>query len=653
MPAPTSFETELQAVDDTPIARTTTPSLAELWSRRSFLKATGGAAMLAATSTSLLALSACDSEPAITGIPSFDFTELKRGIDEHHHVAEGYDADILIRWGDPVVKGAPIFDPYAQSAAAQLLQFGYNNDYIGLVPLNDDATRGLLCVNHEYTNASLMFPDFTDVESLTKEQIDISLAAHGGSIIEVTRAESGKWKIVADSDYNRRLTMLDTPMDIHGPAAGHARLQTNADPTGRTVIGTLNNCAGGMTPWGTWLMGEENINFYFGGDLTDEAEKVNHERMGVPTDYMGWAKHHDRFDIGKEPREANRFGWITEVDPRDPSSRPKKRTALGRFKHEGAETIVTSNGRLAAYMGDDQRFEYLYKFVSRDIVNMDDATANTDLLDHGTLYVAVFSDDGTGIWKALVHGENGLDAAAGFADQGDVLIEARRAADLLGATPMDRPEDVQPNPITGRVYIPLTNNSKRKAEDAHGANPRAANLWGQIVELIPENNDHESIHFTWDILVSCGAPSDSAIAAKWNANTSADGWFACPDNIAVDATGRLWVATDQGNNWAETSGAADGIFALATHGDDRGLAKRFFQTPIGAEMCGPCFTPDATTLFVAVQHPAADIADEQRTPPRPSTFDDPATRWPDFVDTMPPRPSIVAITSHKGGPIGG
>ncbi len=649
-----TFEDELEAGDDTSIGRTTAPSLATLWSRRRFLQTTGSLALAATSSTSLLALSAC-SKP-VTELPPFTFKELERGVDEAIHVAEGYDADVLIRWGDPVYADAPLFDPMNQTAAAQVRQFGYNNDYVGFVPLpfgETSSDRGLLCVNHEYTNANLMFAGFTSTDNATREQIDVSLAAHGGSIIEITRNANGKWKVVEASPYNRRLTMLDTAMDLTGPAAGHERLVTSADPTGRRVIGTLNNCAGGITPWGTWLMGEENINFYFGGELGDTPEKANHKRMGIPKNLMGWWRYHMRFDVELEPREANRFGWITEVDPLDPASIPRKRTALGRFKHEGAESIATRKGRLAVYMGDDQRGEYLYKFVSRDAFDADNHTGNADLLDHGTLYVARFSDDGRGTWMPLTLGSNGLDTSNGFTSQADVLIETRRAADILGATPMDRPEDVQPNPVTGRVYVALTNNKDRKADDAHGANPRAENLWGQIVELIPDNEDHADAGFTWNILIAAGDPANAAVAAQWNSATSNNGWLACPDNLAVDAAGRLWVATDQGDDWAATSGAADGIFALATHGPERGTAKRFFQVPVGAEMCGPCFTPDASTLFVAVQHPAADIAPEERTPPRPSTFEDPATRWPDFVETMPPRPSVVAITSHKGGRIGG
>ncbi|MFZ3033442.1 MAG: PhoX family phosphatase [Parvibaculum sp.] len=650
-----SFEGEIEAVDDTAIERpTSAPSLAMLWSRRGFLKASGGLALVGAASTSLLALGAC-GQKADVKVPGFNFKEVRRGVDETHHVAEGYDANILIRWGDPIVSGAPAFDPLNQTAEAQSQQFGYNNDYVGFVPLpfgSNAANHGLLCVNHEYTNYDLMFPDFVNPWMATKDQIDTAMAAHGGSIIEIKRDDNGRWQLVPDSAYNRRITTLDTEIDMTGPASGHARLQTSADPTGMLVIGTLNNCAGGITPWGTYLMAEENINLYFGGDLTPGKEAANHARMGIPANRMGWAHFHKRFDINKEPNEANRFGWVTEVDPLDPASRPKKRTALGRFKHEGAESILTRNNRLALYMGDDQKFEYLYKFVTSRPVDLKNRAANADLLDEGTLYVARFEDDGSGKWLPLVYGQNGLDTGNGFHSQADVLIETRRAADILGATPLDRPEDVQPEAVTGRVYMSLTNNDKRKTKDAHGVNPRADNLWGQVVELIAEDGDHAATKFTWDLLVTCGNPADKQIDAKWNPATSGDGWFACPDNLATDGLGRLWVVTDQGDDWAETSGAADGVFAVETTGPARGTSRRFFQVPVGAEMCGPCFTPDTTTLFVAVQHPAADGTENFAGFERASTFADPATRWPDFKPDMPPRPSVVAITSHKGGPIG-
>lgn len=660
-----SFGEELEAADERPVKRTTSPSLASLWqhriARRDFLKGAGKAALLAGASTTILSLAACDDTPEARPDAIFGFEEVPRGTDETHHVAADHDAEILIRWGDPVLKDAPDFDPANQSAARQLAQFGYNNDFIGFVPLpagSQSSERGLLCIHHEYTNDDLMRAGLPDgatreetVAFYTRNVVETSMAAHGGTIIEVARGETGKWQVVQDSEYNRRITPLSTAIRISGPAAGHERLQTNEDPTGTMVMGTFNNCAGGITPWNTWLMSEENINFYFMGKNSDPREAANHERMGVPgSRSYPWGYYHKRFNLSQEPREANRYGWVTEVDPLDPNSTPEKRTALGRFKHEGCENALTKDGRLAIYMGDDQAFEYLYKFVSTEKV-ADDRAANSSLLDSGTLYVARFEEDGSGKWMPLVHGENGLDSANGFASQADVLIETRRAADILGATPLDRPEDVTPNDETGHVYVALTNSKEREETDA--VNPRATNLWGQIVELTPEGGDHAAETFTWTLLVKCGDPLFPSIGAEWNAETGSDGWFACPDNMAVDPSGRLWVATDQGSNWKTATGFADGLYALATQGGKRGLARRIFRAPVGAEVCGPCFTPDGKTLFLAVQHPGADGTGSFKGFERASTFADPATRWPDFTDGTPPRPSVLVITAKNGGPVGG
>lgn len=657
---------ELEAADDAPVSRATAPSLATLWqrriARRDLLKGMGKAALLATASPAILSLAACDDAPdyAPDYAPDdiFGFEPVSRGIDDRHHVAAGHRADILIRWGDPIHTDVPAFDVTKQSAEAQLGRFGYNNDYIGFVPLpygSDASDRGLLCIQHEYTNDDLMHPG-ADPENLlafyTREVVEISMAAHGGTIIEVARAADGEWQVVSGSEYNRRITPLATGMTISGPAAGHPRLQTKEDPTGHNVGGTFNNCAGGITPWGTWLMSEENINFYFMGESTDEAEAANHERMGVPgSRSYPWGLYHKRFDLSAEPREPNRFGWIVEVDPLEPNSVPVKRTALGRFKHEGCENVLTKDGRLAVYSGDDQQFEYLYKFVSAGKVNKRDRAANASLLDTGMLHVARFAEDGTGAWLPLLYGENGLDETNGFASQADVLIETRRAADILGATPLDRPEDVTPSPATGKVYVALTNAKERETTDA--VNPRQGNLWGQIVEIAPEDGDHGTATFAWTLLVKCGDPAFPAIGAAWNPKTGEDEWFACPDNLAVDPKGRLWVATDQGSGWNAASGAADGLYALATTGEKRGLARRLFRAPVGAEVCGPCFTPDGRTLFLAVQHPGADGTKNYKGFERASTFEDPATRWPDFDDTMPPRPSLLVITAEDGGPVGG
>ena len=382
----------------------------------------------------------------------------------------------------------------SQTAEAQARQFGYNNDYLDFIPLEGNPDHGLLLVNHEYTNAELMFPAWATVEKdaegkekvkmgeFTEELVDIEMAAHGGTIIEIRR-ENGKWMPVLDGKFNRRITPV-TEMKLSGPVAGHDRVKTSADATGTKVFGTINNCAGGVTPWGTFLMAEENFHGYFIGALPDgHREAANYKRLGVPEGWYNWGKFHDRFDVTKEPNEANRFGWIVEVDVMDPASTPKKRTAIGRCKHEGCETIVNKDGRVVLYSGDDERFDYVYKFVTKATFNAADRAANMDLLDDGTLHVAKFNEDGTVEWMPLVHGEGPLTAANGFESQADVLIETRRAADLLGATKMDRPEDVQPNPKTGKVYVMLTNNTKRKAGEENAANPRADNMFGHIIEI--------------------------------------------------------------------------------------------------------------------------------------------------------------------------
>jgi secreted PhoX family phosphatase len=455
--------------------------------------------------------------------------------------------------------------------------------------------------------------------------------------------------VVEGSKYARRITAGGTEMLLSGPVAGHPRVKTSADQSGKRVIGTFNNCAGGVTPWGTYLMAEENFHGYFSGEIAaDHHEAANHKRYGVAGGWYAWSKYYDRFDISKEPNEPNRFGWVVEVDPLDPSSTPVKRTAMGRFKHEGAESIVNKDGRVVVYMGDDQRFDYVYKFVSTRPVDLENRDANRDLLDEGTLFVARFEESGKVLWMPLTFGEGPLTPSNGFESQADVMIETRRAADLLGATPMDRPEDVEPNPVTGKVYVMLTNNSKREADNLNAANPRAKNP-GHIVEITTPDMDHAASEATWDILVLCGDPaSDESVT--WGKATSNNGWFVAPDNCSVDNRGRLWVSTD--GNSAKSSGRNDGLWAMETEGDLRGSAYNFFRCPIGAEMCGPKFTPDGKTLFLAVQHPADAGVDKWEPFGRKSTFEDPATRWPDFQDGMPPRPSVVVITREDGGEIG-
>jgi len=638
--------------------RTMGEIIAARFSRRGFLKGSLAVSAIAVT-VSPLALMSADEARAAGGGSAFTFDEVEAGIDDKHHVAAGYDADVLLRWGDPLFADAPDFDPARQTAAAQARQFGYNNDFVGYIPLEGSPEHGLLVVNHEYTNPHLMFPGIVKVVEkdgkkalelapLSKDQVDIEMAAHGGTIVEI-RKEGGKWQVVRDGKLNRRVT-VNTEMALSGPVAGHDRVKTNADPSGAKVFGTVNNCAGGVTPWGTYVMAEENIHGYFSGALPEgHKETENYKRLGIPEGSYEWGAHYDRFDLGKEPNEANRFGWIVEVDVADPNSTPKKRTALGRFKHEGAESIVARDGRVVFYLGDDERFDYVYKFVTAGKFDPANPAANKDLLDEGTLHVARFAEDGGVEWLPIVFGQGPLTAENGFASQADVLIETRRAADLLGATKMDRPEDIQPNGVNGKVYVMLTNNTKRKDDQVDAANPRAKNAFGHMIEIAEDGGDFAATKGKWEVLLKCGDPSVADVGASFSTATTANGWFGMPDNCAVDSAGRLWVATD-GNNAKET-GRTDGLWAVDTEGPARATSKLFFRVPVGAEMCGPQFAPDDKTAFVAVQHPG-DGGTDWEPFGRPSYYEDLSTRWPDFKPDMPVRPSVVAITKQDGGKIG-
>ncbi|WP_237182210.1 PhoX family protein [Roseomonas marmotae] len=642
---------EIEDIGSNPAPRETIGELVERrLSRRAAMRGFFGAAATAVLADQLL-VSGGQALAAQAGPSSLSFKEVAHQMTARDAVPEGYEIQTVIRWGDAVLPDAPAFDPLRQTAEAQAAQFGYNNDYVDFFPLprgSSNASHGLLAVNHEYVDTQLMFPDMGDEDSArqrsSREQARVEMAAHGMSVVEIRR-ENGRWAPVKAGRLNRRIT-ADTPMRVSGPAAGHERMRTSADPTGRLVLGTLNNCAGGNTPWGTVLTAEENFNQYFGGAAAKTgAQAAAYKRYGiVEKSSYSWTKYEDRFNLDKEPNEPNRFGWIVEFDPYDPESRPVKRTALGRFKHEGCTHAVSADGRVAFYSGDDERFDYVYKFVTARPWNPNDPAANRDLLDDGTLFVARFHEDGRVEWLPLVHGQGPLTAENGFASQADVLIETRRAADLLKATPMDRPEDVQPNPVNGRVYVMLTNNTRRGPEQADASNPRAANRHGHVIEIIPPGAgtgavDHASAEGRWEIFLMAGRPGVDA-GAQYHQATSSEGWLSCPDNCAFDAKGRIWISTDGAPG---TSKVADGLYAADTDGEGRALTRLFYQAPTGAEVCGPCFTPDDETIFLAIQHPGDD---------KGSSFANPSTRWPDFQEGMPPRPAVIAIVRRGGGKIG-
>jgi secreted PhoX family phosphatase len=487
-----------------------------------------------------------------------------------------------------------------------------------------------------------MFRDWGGFANQTPEQTAIELQAHGISVVEVMRDSAGQWHVIQDSRYNRRLTAT-TEFQVTGPAAGSGWLKTSADPTGRRVVGTLNNCAGGMTPWGTNLSGEENFHQYFSnaGSVSGLAAAI-HARYGLPggNGVYPWSRHVDRFDLAKEPNEPFRFGWIVEHDPYQPQSTPKKRTALGRIRHEGCTITVAGDGRIAAYTGDDEQYQFFYKYISNGKYNPFDRLANDKLLDEGTLYVAKLNSDGTGEWLPLVFGQGPLVASNGFSNQADVLVDTRGAARLLGATPMDRPEDIETNPVTGKVYVALTNNSRRNDRDKDAANPRAENRWGHIIELTEDNGDHTATKFFWEIFLLCGDPSkpeQGAFFAGYDPKQVSA--IADPDNITFDNKGNLWIATDgQPSNISIN----DGIYAVPTEGNERGFVRQLVSTVKGAEAASLVFNTDNTALFISVQHPGEGGTWTNDASKQVST-------WPDRAAGPTPRPAVIVVSKNGSG----
>lgn len=568
-------------------------------------------------------------------------------------VPAGYGWTPLIRWGDPLFAAAPAFAISAQTPEAQAQQFGYNCDYLDVIA-DANGKRGVLVANHEYVNPDIMFPPSTDIVELDRRG-EVFKAAQGMSVVEVQRRKKGDdWSYVVGGRRNRRIT-VETLFELTGPAAGSALLTTAADPEGRWVHGTLGNCAGGTTPWGTVLSGEENFPGYFAWDATTPSAR-RYQATSTTTTSTGWERTDPRFNA-HDPgfvNEPHRFGYIVEIDPEDPTSTPRKHTAMGRLKHEGANVIVGTDRRVVAYMGDDERNDYLYKFVTRDALT-GSRKKNLDLLSAGDLYVAKFTGDspageidgagtlpddgafdGTGEWIALTR--NGSSAVAGMSIE-EVLVHTRLAADAVGATKMDRPEDVQPSPRTGKVYVALTNNSNRgKTVPVDEANPVFANRYGHVLE-ITERDGQSGTRFGWSILLLCGDPS--VTATTYFAGFPADrvSPISCPDNLAFDSAGDLWISTDGAPG---TIGYNDGLFQVALTGSERGHVRQFLSVPREAETCGPVIHDQDGRVFVSVQHPGEE-----------GTFAAPTSLFPDYGSAAPgavpsaPRPSIVQVSRRS------
>ncbi len=694
--------------------------------RRQFLKGGASAAVLATAGGLTLGglVRAVEAAPVAPGLgfPGIGFESVPASIApvaDAVTVPAGYTAQVFVAWGDPIMPGgAPFVGDASESALEQARQFGEHNDGMHFFPFtgadgNLTSDAGILCVNNEYTHEEILYPDGQVGSAYTIAKTRKSQTAHGVSIVEARRS-AGKWRVNRSSTYGRRITS-NTPVVIAGPAAGHALMRTNeyiitdtgSIPTGNVTdghsgYGTVNNCAHGITPWGTFLTCEENFNGNFGataplpGATASETGKL-FNRYGLTAGGFGYRWHttDPRWDLAVNPNEANHFGWVVEIDPYDPKAKPVKRTTMGRFKHESAQYVVDRDNRVAFYMGDDERNEYVYKFVCKRPLNTKNNNANKNLLNNGTLYVAKFNANLSGQWIALVPGTIGVNGVAlrdnpNFAGGDDdevlakILIKTRMAADAVGATMMDRPEWTGARPRIGgfdevEIYCTLTNNNRRgsavtpisnKADGSttagsarpavDAANPRQDNVYGHIIRWREAGKSVTATTFSWDLFVQCGDANTAKAPRptndyKGNIVDTPDGSadFGAPDGLWFDYFGRLWVQTDQAGD-AKGDWVNIGANCMACADPNTGEMRRFLTAPPNAEVTGVTLTPDGQTMFVGFQHPGEDS-----TAANPTQF----SNWPqaqfamesDGVTTLPPgrpRSSVVVITKNGGGIIG-
>ncbi len=600
-------------------------------SRRGFLGgvlAFGSGA--AAMGTGLMVSTSAEAQAAATS--RFPFEPIPAQTDGTVHVPEGYNWKVLVRWGDPLFEGVDgAFDhETGGSVEASDKVFGENTD--GMESFLYQG-RQLLAINHEYTNRAVNLPHTEDGTPTGADDVRKLQNLQGVSVIEIREGENG-WEIVKDSPFNRRITH-NTPMRLLGPAAGHDLLKTDADPTGTQSLGTMNNCGSGKTPWGTYLTCEENFNGYFGS--TEEAQDQKpiqaadgYQRYGIGADGWGYDYHKwdERFDTSRHPNEPHRVGWVVEIDPTDPESTPVKHTGLGRFKHENAEVVLARDGRVVVYMGDDERGEFLYKFVSNGVYRPGESTEG--LLDDGTLYVAKFNDDQTGEWLALTPETTGMEPA-------EILIFARKAGSAVGATTMDRPEWIAANPHAIEGYCCLTNNRNRGVKPnaggdetpVNGPNPREVNHYGQIVRWFPHDDDHAATTFDWDLFVMAGNPTVHDDAYAGSANITPGNMFNSPDGMAFDQNGLVWIQTD-GDDDNEGDFAGMGNNQMLVGDPVTGEIARFLTGPNGCEVTGLTWSADRRTMFVGIQHPGGD--------------------WPDGGGL--PRSAVIAVKRDDNGIIG-
>jgi len=550
---------------------------------------------------------------AMDGTSRFAFKAIPVATDATIHVPEGYEWKAVAKWGQPLFPGVADLDQATGGDAAHAERsVGENTDGMESFVIGG---RQVIAVNHEYANPEVNLPNRTGGVPVDAADILKLQNVQGVAVFEVAEGPDG-WAIVTDSPLNRRITH-NTPMRISGPAAGHDLLKTAADADGMTALGTLNNCGSGKTPWGTFLTCEENFNGYFGSTDAAFAPTAEMKRYGVGNEDWGYHyyKFDPRFDISKTPNEPNRHGYVVEIDPSDPASVPVKRTALGRFKHENAAVVIARDGRVVVYLGDDERAEFIYKYVSNGIYVPGSDTSG--LLDDGRLYAAKFLDNGSGLWIEL------NPQTTGGMTPAEIAIHTRIAASRAGATTMDRPEWVAVNPVAVEAYCCLTNNINRgvkpnaggDAAPVDGPNPREKNQYGQIVRWYPANEDHADPVFNWDLFVMAGNPKVKDGAYAGSSNINEGNMFNSPDAAIFDSTGLLWIQTD-----GDDSNAGDfegqGNNQMLAGDPATGRIERFLTGPKGSEVTGLCWSADRRTMFVGIQHPAAPFPDGEGMLPR-------------------------------------
>ncbi len=691
--------------------------------RRHILK--GGTGLTAAAFFGALPLVGCsdDDDDSPSRLPSDDdqaaipaqgnlkrpdtlkFTAVAHSTADTMSVAEGYQAEMILPLGTPLMSGiADWKDNREQSPESFEWRMGDNHDGMWFFGKKGNAydakasKNGLLVMNHEYVNSSELSPFGYHVISDNNaapiyqnrrlaSDVRREVNCHGVAVVEMTRRADGVgYEMVKDSKYNRRITS-STPAQLTGPVAGSDLVKTKFDPTGFQTRGINNNCGAGLSPWGTYLTTEENFLGVFARGQDAEQLSATHnygrERYGASENFSGWeylwhtpyakdeiiADEFARWDMTATGADAtedyrngfNTFGYIAEIDPFDRHSAPQKRTALGRFAHENCAYAPVESGKpVVFYMGDDARGEYIYKFVSKARWSNADIggglKAGDKYLNEGTLYVAVFHEDGRGEWRPLVHGQNGLDATNAempFAGQDEVLVFARAAADALGATKMDRPEWVSVSPMTGEVYVTLTNNKyrgEREDQPLSAANPRSyeargkfrGNDNGHIIRWAEAGGDHAATRFEWDIYLFA-APSELAAENLSQLNKNND--LSSPDGLYFDPRGVLWIQTDDGA-YTDTSSCMllaalpgqvnDGTPITTSAGQQTRVGmtasddniKRFFVGPEGCEVTGITMTPDFKTLFINIQHPG--------------------NTWGAVAGGSTPRSATVMITREDG-----